>query len=265
LSSCAIGGFSGSRLVKRQRPMQVFRKYSFRNFVELTAVLIEGFRCFLSLLLKTSRYYFEISQDHLLPYCGVFTPCKNRNLETRSRDYATVDEAVFSPCRAELCRVVLSRAWPRIASLRLACCQATAINTWMTQEWGEVTWSRQQWRHAFQQWRNSRSTVGRSISRVADQGFLGETEACSRGVLVGRQPWRVRSWRRCDRVIRSDRFQLSEGVQSSRLRVQVISEVNRRTGKFVVLWRFYVWIKYLILWVTFGVWTCGCLCVEIRC
>jgi hypothetical protein len=33
-------------------------------------------------------------------YCGVFTPSKNCNIETRSRDYATVDEAVFSPCRA---------------------------------------------------------------------------------------------------------------------------------------------------------------------
>jgi hypothetical protein len=34
-------------------------------------------------------------------YCGVFTPCKNCNIETRSRGYATVDEAVFSPWRAE--------------------------------------------------------------------------------------------------------------------------------------------------------------------
>jgi hypothetical protein len=34
--------------------------------------------------------------------CAVFVPCKNCNIETRSRDYATVDEAVFSPCRAEL-------------------------------------------------------------------------------------------------------------------------------------------------------------------
>jgi hypothetical protein len=35
-----------------------------------------------------------------LLYCGVFTPYKNRNFETRSRDYVTVDEAMFSPCRA---------------------------------------------------------------------------------------------------------------------------------------------------------------------
>jgi hypothetical protein len=41
----------------------------------------------------------------LYTYCGVFTPCKNYNIETRSHDYATVDEAVFSPCRAELWRV----------------------------------------------------------------------------------------------------------------------------------------------------------------
>jgi hypothetical protein len=57
-------------------------------------------------------------------YCGVFTPCKNSNIETRSHDYATVDEAVISPSRA-----VTSRASPRYV-----CCQTTAINTWMTQE-----------------------------------------------------------------------------------------------------------------------------------
>jgi hypothetical protein len=34
-------------------------------------------------------------------YCRVFTPCKNCNIETRSRDYATVDEAVFPPWWAE--------------------------------------------------------------------------------------------------------------------------------------------------------------------
>jgi hypothetical protein len=27
----------------------------------------------------------------------IFTQCKNCNIETRSRDYATVDEVVFSP------------------------------------------------------------------------------------------------------------------------------------------------------------------------
>jgi hypothetical protein len=46
-------------------------------------------------------------------YCGVFTPCKNCNIETRSRDYATVDEAVYSPCRAEQSRVEPSRAESR--------------------------------------------------------------------------------------------------------------------------------------------------------
>jgi hypothetical protein len=40
-------------------------------------------------------------------------------METRSQDYATVDEAVFSQCRAELCRAVTSRASPRIVSPRL--------------------------------------------------------------------------------------------------------------------------------------------------
>jgi hypothetical protein len=49
-------------------------------------------------------------------YCGVFTPCKNCNIETRSHDYATVDgSGVFSePSPAEL-----SRDESRIASPRL--------------------------------------------------------------------------------------------------------------------------------------------------
>jgi hypothetical protein len=34
-------------------------------------------------------------------YCGVFKPYKNCNIETRSRDYPTVDKSVFSPCLAE--------------------------------------------------------------------------------------------------------------------------------------------------------------------
>jgi hypothetical protein len=45
-------------------------------------------------------------------------------------------------------------------------------------------------------------------------------------VLGGRHTRKVRSLRRSDRVIRSDSCQLSEGVQSSRLRVRVISEVK---------------------------------------
>jgi hypothetical protein len=48
-------------------------------------------------------------------WCGLFTLYKSCNIETRSRDYATVDEAVFSPSRAEICRAVTSR----IASPRL--------------------------------------------------------------------------------------------------------------------------------------------------
>jgi hypothetical protein len=80
------------------------------------------------------------------------------NVETRSHDYTTVDELVFSPCRDEPSSTVpwrvahrfasSSLASPRIASPRLVCCQATAINTWVTQEWKGVTWPRQQWRHA---------------------------------------------------------------------------------------------------------------------
>jgi hypothetical protein len=131
-------------------------------------------------------------------YCGVFTPCKNCNIETRSRDYATVEKAVFSPCRAELCCAVTSRASPR-----LVCCQPTAINTWMIHEWGGVTWPRRQLRHAFQRWCNNWSTVGRSVSRVSDQGFIGETETRlqeasvgdSRGKFVSCELWAVSLWR----------------------------------------------------------------------
>jgi hypothetical protein len=75
-------------------------------------------------------------------YCGVFMPCKNCNINTRSHDYATVNEAVFSPSRTEP-----SRDESRVASPSLICCQATTINTWMTQEWGRVPWPRQQWRN----------------------------------------------------------------------------------------------------------------------
>jgi hypothetical protein len=52
-------------------------------------------------------------------YCGVFTPCKNCNIETRSPGYATVEEAVFSPYRAEPSRTEPSRASRRNAPLRL--------------------------------------------------------------------------------------------------------------------------------------------------
>jgi hypothetical protein len=105
---------------------------------------------------ESNRFYNSVSnlQISTLPlikpqkeeikntYCGVFTPCMNCNIKTSSRDYATVDEAVFSPCRAEPWRVS-----HHVASPRLVCCQDTAINTWTTQEWGRDTWPRQQWRH----------------------------------------------------------------------------------------------------------------------
>jgi hypothetical protein len=83
---------------------------------------------------------------------------------------------------------------------------------------GRVTWPRLQWRHAFQQRRNNWS-----VSRVSDQGFIGETEARLRvsswweiaGVLDGRQLWNVRSWRRADRVnwrLHVSSFQLRERI-----------------------------------------------------
>jgi hypothetical protein len=52
--------------------------------------------------------------------------CKNCNNETRSRDYAVVEEAVYSPCRAEDSRPVPSRAEPIQPWTSR---QATAVNT----------------------------------------------------------------------------------------------------------------------------------------
>jgi hypothetical protein len=50
-------------------------------------------------VLKVSTYNHQVNVE----YCGVFTPCKNYNIETCSRDYTIVlvDEAVYSLCRAE--------------------------------------------------------------------------------------------------------------------------------------------------------------------
>jgi hypothetical protein len=73
----------------------------------------------ISIIYYTSYIRIKISSVLIekTKHCGVFKPCKKCNLETRSCDYATVDEAVFSPCRAELCRVVSSLASSRHASL----------------------------------------------------------------------------------------------------------------------------------------------------
>jgi hypothetical protein len=53
---------------------------------------------------KQRKYINLIGEDHygkMKTYCGIFTPCKHCNIETRSRDYATVNKAVFSPSGAE--------------------------------------------------------------------------------------------------------------------------------------------------------------------
>jgi hypothetical protein len=80
------------------------------------------FTTFLSEAYHLSHIRESLYLSSRLIYCGVFTPWKNYNFETRSRDYATVDEAVFSPCRAEPCRAEPSRAVNEslIASHRLA-------------------------------------------------------------------------------------------------------------------------------------------------
>jgi hypothetical protein len=48
--------------------------------------------------------------------------------------------------------------------------------------------------------------------------IFGILQFSSQLVLGGRQPWKVHSWRRSDCVIRSDRFQLSDGDQKFTMR-----------------------------------------------
>jgi hypothetical protein len=81
------------------------------------------------------------------------------------------------------------RVAPRLASPRLARCQAIAVNTWMTQESGWVTWPPRvlKWRHKFPHWRNSRRAL---FSLVSDQGLIG---ARSRVVLGEFSAWVVKS------------------------------------------------------------------------
>jgi hypothetical protein len=69
-----------------------------------------------TLVVSVSPLVFILALFEWIWYCGVFTPCKNCNIETRSRDYVTVDEAVFSACRAEPNR---ERVAHRVASPRL--------------------------------------------------------------------------------------------------------------------------------------------------
>jgi hypothetical protein len=57
--------------------------------------------------------------------CGLFTSCKNCNIETCSRDYATVDEAVFSPSRAEPSRAE-SRSYKHLDNARVGKDHVTA-------------------------------------------------------------------------------------------------------------------------------------------
>jgi hypothetical protein len=80
-------------------------------------------------------------------------------------NYAVVEESSVFHAVCAAPAIVGTQRWGK----HVSCCQATAINTWMMQEWGGVTW-------LHQQWHNNRSTVGRSVSRVADQGFIGEME-----------------------------------------------------------------------------------------
>jgi hypothetical protein len=105
-------------------------------------------------------------------YCGVFAPCKNCNIETRSHDYATVDETVFSPCGAEPSRDESRTTSPRLlpgnsykhlddARMGKGHLTATAVTSHVSSD----------------------ATI-EAVSHMSDQGFIGETEASS-GVFIG--------------------------------------------------------------------------------
>jgi hypothetical protein len=124
------------------------------------------------------------------------------------------------------------------------------VNTWMTQEWGGVTWPPH-----VPQWHNNRKAM---FFRVSDQGFIGGIEArlwvvlgqflvggsCARFVVEEDFMWTVFSW-----VKENNRGSENSAVQVS----------SRRE-----LWRMLLW-RQEDLCVIFGVWDCGSLCVEIRC
>jgi hypothetical protein len=89
------------------------------------------------------------------------------------------------------------------------------------------------------QWRHTRTTrnVSNSTERcvfpcVISRVYRPDWSSFSVSSRWG-QPREVRSWRRHERVIWNDSFQLCDGVQSSRLRVRVISHV-KRSSEFVV-------------------------------
>jgi hypothetical protein len=116
--------------------------------------------------------------------CRIKELLSHGNIEIRSRDYATVDEAVFSPCLVEpSCRAVTSRASPRIASPRLLPGNSYKHLDDARVGRGHVTASAMT--HVFQQWPKNWRTVGRSVFRLSDQGFIGETEARLQGDLGG--------------------------------------------------------------------------------
>jgi hypothetical protein len=120
---------------------------------------------------KANHIWSWRHHDSILKYCGLFTPCGGCGSEARYRDCATVDEAVFSPCRTELCHVVPSHASPRPALPSIASPRpllGDTVNASMTQEWGEVTWPPR-----VPQWRNNRRAL---VFRLLDQGFISETE-----------------------------------------------------------------------------------------
>jgi hypothetical protein len=121
------------------------------------------------------------------------------NIETCSRDYATVGEAVFSPCwteqnQAEPNQAEPSRAKPWWVAHRIASPRLLPGNSYKHLDnarvgKGHVNTSRV----------SSDGTI-KVLSRMLDQGFIGVRSRSDQSVLDSRQPRKVHKWRR-----RSDR------------------------------------------------------------
>jgi hypothetical protein len=99
-------------------------------------------------------------------YCGVSMPCKNHNIKTHSRDYETIDEAVFSLCQTQESRAMTSH---------IALPHLLPGNSYKHLDYA----GGRKGHHV------SSDTTIKVFSRKSDQGFIG--------VLYGRQPWKIRS------------------------------------------------------------------------
>jgi hypothetical protein len=112
-------------------------------------------------------YVYTVHVSNVTSYCNIYIVAYLRH----ARTVASKHVPAITQQLTKRCFLVPSRALPcvdesRIASHRLAspspvCCQATAINTWKTQEYGRGTWPRQQWCNNWSFFSHVRSRVYR--------------------------------------------------------------------------------------------------------